>query len=109
MKWGERRPAVECCCRDCGWRGFTRAQLGVKWFFRGYVLLSLLAVAADALKLIDLRRLVTLPVAAAILVALPLVPAVLGRFEACPSCRSRWIELGPMTGVDPRADLASRH
>ena len=99
-KQAERKPALECRCRACGWRGLTAGRSATIWFVRGYLVLSVLALLAHTLNLVELPRLITPPISIAILVALPLFPTIAGRFfDACPSCRSRSIETVPKDDV----------
>jgi hypothetical protein len=85
----------ENACKSCGWRGITVADTRAAWFGRAYIVVAFAAVAADALKVVDLRKLLTWPVAMAIAVALPLVPFLLGRGRRCPHCHNRDIEIVP--------------
>jgi hypothetical protein len=85
----------ENACKSCGWRGITVADTRAAWFGRAYIVVAVAAVAADALKVVDLRKVLNWPVAMAIAVVLPLVPFLLGRARRCPQCRRRELEIVP--------------
>jgi hypothetical protein len=74
----------------------TAGRMRTKWFIRTYLVLSMAALVLHAMNIVDLPRLITPPVALAILVALPLVPAIFEWTEVCRTCRSRSIELVPL-------------
>jgi hypothetical protein len=74
---------------------------------RAYLVLSLLAIVAEELRLIDLPRLLGWRGALAIIIALALVPTVMERIEVCPSCRSRRIEIVPRDRLEVGSELQS--
>ena len=83
----------ENACKTCEWSGLTVADTRAAWFGRAYIVVALAAVAADALKVVDLHKLLTWPAAITIAAALPLVPFLLGRARRCPHCRGRELKI----------------
>ena len=73
-------------CKDCGWRGVTRADRAAAWIRGGYILAALAAVVLEGFGVIDLRRYLTWPVVIAILVGLWLARALPRRLRACRAC-----------------------
>jgi hypothetical protein len=62
---------------------------------RTYLVLAVAAVGAYALEIFDLNEHLTWPLAICAAVVLALIPFLLGRTEACPSCGSRKVEAPP--------------
>lgn len=76
-------------CESCGWAGTTRAhQLNIVSGLL-YVTASIVLVLLDAIKVVDLKRIVTLPMVVFALFWFYGVPRILWQMNTCGACRQR--------------------